>query len=348
MGDDLLAAQRRGVVVERVAGEVEADRLALLGEPVHRRPVVGLRQPRRGQGVGGLAEEADLGRGALVVRGGREGRQRLQALEDLAAVRVEPVERAGAGQHLQRALAEAAQVDAGGEVEEAVEAAAGGAGVGDQPHRLDADVLQRAEGVDDAALADAEGRLGAVDARRHHRDAEAVDLLLVGAELVGQVEVAVHHRGHELDRVVGLEPGGLVADHGVGGGVRLVEAVVGELVEQVPDLVGLGAADAVGLGALDEQRLLRVHLGLDLLAHRAAQEVGAAEGEARELAGDLHHLLLVDDDALGLVEDRVDRGVQAVALLAAVLDVAELRDVLHRAGAVERDQRDDVLDARSA
>ena len=127
--------------------------------------------------------------------------------------------------------------------------------------------------------------------------------------------------------------------------MRLVEAVVRELVEQVPDLLGLRLADAVVGGALQEQRLLRVHLGLDLLAHGAAQQIGAAEGEARELAGDLHHLLLIDDDALRLVEDAVDRGVQALALLAAVLDVAELRDVLHRAGAVERDERDDVLDA---
>ena len=39
------------------------------------------------------------------------------------------------------------------------------------------------------------------------------------------------------------------------------------------------------------------------------------------------------------------RRVQALALLAAVLDVAELRDVLHRPGPVERHQRDDVLDA---
>ena len=127
--------------------------------------------------------------------------------------------------------------------------------------------------------------------------------------------------------------------------MALVEAVVGELVEQVPHLLGLGLADPVRLRPLQEQGLLRVHLRLDLLAHRPAQEVGAAEAEARQLAGDLHHLLLVDDDALGLVEHPVDGRMQALARLAAVLDVAELGDVLHRPGAVERDQRDDVLDA---
>ena len=53
--------------------------------------------------------------------------------------------------------------------------------------------------------------------------------------------------------------------------------------------------------ALDERLALGVHLGLDLLAHGAAQEIGAAQRVAGELLGDLHHLLLVDDDAVGLL-----------------------------------------------
>ena len=51
VGQHALAAERAGVVVERVAGEVEADGLVLLRQPLHRRPVVGLRQARGGQGV---------------------------------------------------------------------------------------------------------------------------------------------------------------------------------------------------------------------------------------------------------------------------------------------------------
>ncbi len=38
--------------------------------------------------------------------------QRVEAVEDLAAVGIERVHRPGAGQHLQRALADAPQVDA--------------------------------------------------------------------------------------------------------------------------------------------------------------------------------------------------------------------------------------------
>ncbi len=50
---------------------------------------------------------------------------------------------------------------------------------------------------------------------------------------------------------------------------------------------------------LDEDgALLRHLLGL-LLAHRPAQQVGAAERVAGEHLRDLHDLLLVEDDAVG-------------------------------------------------
>ena len=98
-----------------------------------------------------------------------------------------------------------------------------------------------------------------------------------------------------------LQPGGLVGDQRVSGGVALVEAVAGELVDQIEQLVRLVCGNPVHpRTALDEARALGVHLGLDLLAHRAAQQVGLAEAGAGEHLGRLHHLLLIDEDAVGL------------------------------------------------
>jgi hypothetical protein len=54
--------------------------------------------------------------------------------------------------------------------------------------------------------------------------------------------------------------------------------------------------------ALDEALALRVHLRLDLLAHGAAQQVGVAQ-RSPPGSGDLHHLFLIDDDAVGLLEN---------------------------------------------
>ncbi len=93
---------------------------------------------------------------------------------------------------------------------------------------------------------------------------------------------------------------------------------------------------------------LRVHLRLDLLPHRAAQQIGAAERVAGQHLGDLHDLLLVDHDAVGFLEDRLERRVQVIGRLLAVLHRDIARDVLHRARPVERDGGDDVLEAVGA
>ena len=98
-------------------------------------------------------------------------------------------------------------------------------------------------------------------------------------------------------------------------------------------------------GAGDETVALLVHLLLDLLAHGAAQQVGFAERIARQHLGDLHHLFLVDDNALRFVDEVIDPRMDRVDLLLAMLAGVVDRDVLHRAWAIERDQRDDVLDA---
>ena len=97
--------------------------------------------------------------------------------------------------------------------------------------------------------------------------------------------------------------------------------------------------------AVDEARALRVHLGADLLAHGAAQHIGFAERVTGQLLRDLHHLFLVDDDALRLLHQMIDLRMDRGDLLLPVLARIVGRDVLHRTGAIERDQRDDVLDA---
>ena len=282
------------------------------------------------------------------MRGGGVSHQLVQTGEDLVPVRVEQVERARTGQHFQRALAHPLQIDPAGEVEQVEEGlvrAVRPPRIRYQAHRLDPDVFQTAQGVDDLPVLDRERRLGAVDARRDQTDFQAVDLLLVDAELVGQVDVAIHHAGHEFDRVVRLEPCRLIADHGIGGGVGFVEAVIGELVQQIPDLLRLGLIHVVFGSTGQEFRALGVHCLLNLLAHRAAQHIGTAQRIAGHVLRDLHHLLLIDDDALRLIQDMIDGGVQQGALLAPVLHVAEGRDILHRARTVEGDQRDDILDA---
>jgi hypothetical protein len=66
-----------------------------------------------------------------------------------------------------------------------------------------------------------------------------------------------------------------------------------------------------------------------LLAHGAPQDVGAAQGVACQDLGGLHDLLLVDDDAVGLLQDGLQGRVRVAYRLAAELAVHELGYVVH-------------------
>ena len=145
--------------------------------------------------------------------------------------------------------------------------------------------------------------------------------------------------------MVGLQVGGLIGDQRVGRGVALVEAVAGELVDLLEDLLGLGLGHAARDRALDEVLALGLHLRADLLAHGPAQQVGGAERIAGQLLGDLHDLLLVDHDPEGLLQDAFQRRIEVIDRLLVVLARDEARDVVHGPRAKQRDDGDDVLEA---
>ena len=189
----------------------------------------------------------------------------------------------------------------------------------DRLDRLRADAFERGQRVVDGVAVDIELDAGAVDAGRLDLDAEPLGLGAKLRQLVGVAHVERHRGGQELDRIIRLHVRGLVGDQRVGRGVALVEAVFGEALQQVEDRVGLGAVDAALGRALDEVLALLLHLLADLLAHGAAQQVGLAERVAGQDLRRLHHLLLVDDDAERLAQDRLELGMDVFRLLQAVL-----------------------------
>ncbi|MDF9789999.1 hypothetical protein M2440_000700 [Methylorubrum extorquens] len=229
-----------------------------------------------------------------------------------------------------------ARVQAPGEAGEILERLVAARG-DDRLHRRAADALDRGERVEDAPLPHVEHHARGVHRWGLDRDLQALRVLAEFGELVGVVDVEGHGRSQELDRMVRLQIGGLVGHQRVGGCVGLVEAIIRELGEQVEDLVGLGLGQAVLGAALHEAVALGVHLRLDLLAHGAAEHVGFAQRVAGENLGDLHHLLLVDDDPEGLLQDRLQHRVRVPARLVASvtpeLALAIDRDVGHRAPA---------------
>jgi hypothetical protein len=91
----------------------------------------------------------------------------------------------------------------------------------------------------------------------------------------------------------------VIGEQRIGGRVALVEAIAGELVDQVEQFVGLVRLDVRNFLAARHEAQALVHFRLDLLAHRAAQQVGIAQRIARQDLRGLHHLFLIDEDAVG-------------------------------------------------
>ena len=94
-----------------------------------------------------------------------------------------------------------------------------------------------------------------VDIRGEHINAHRLGFIYQHGQLAGITHVIGAHGGEELHWIMRLEIGGLIGHHGVGGGVGFVEAVAGEFLQQIENLVGLCLGDAVGFLAAGHKAL---------------------------------------------------------------------------------------------
>ena len=87
---------------------------------------------------------------------------------------------------------------------------------------------------------------------------------------------------------------------------------------------------------------------LSRTSHGLAELVRLALGEAGELLGQQHHLLLIHGDTVGIVQVLLHvREVVRNSLLA-LLTRDEVRDIVHRTGPIEGVHSDEVLETRRA
>src|SRR5450631_4051708 len=100
------------------------------------------------------------------------------------------------------------------------------------------------------------------------------------------------------------------------------------------------------LRAFHEALALLGHLRDILLAHRAAQQIGVSQRVAGKHVGDLHHLLLVDDDAQRLLEDllQIRELILHFAASPLALDEVVNHAALNRPGTIKRIQRRQIFD----
>ena len=150
--------------------------------------------------------------------------------------------------------------------------------------RLDrpfSDVLDRGQAEADALLAlDGEVQLAFVDVRRQHGDAAVAALTQVHRELVGVLRLDGEKGRGKMPRIVRLEVRGAICEQRVCRGVRLVEAVAGEVFDLLEEFHRLLLADALRLGPLEEGFALLGHdLGI-FLSHGLPQHVRLPHREA--------------------------------------------------------------------
>ena len=222
-----------------------------------------------------------------------------------------------------------------------------GGGPGDGEGVVGGDGVSVGPGVGGRLVLHGEAAPGEVDVQGPHLQAETAGVVQHGARGVEAHGLVVLHGAEELGRVVGLQVGGGVADDGEADRVALVEAVGGETLQLAEDLAGRFLGHAPLHGVVHEGGADLGHLLAALVAgHGAAQGVGLGGGEPRHQLGHPQHLLLVEDDPVGVAQGLGHGGVGQAHLLVAPAPVDERTDHLGLQGprAVEGDGGDDVVE----
>ncbi|MNF44176.1 hypothetical protein D3C84_252820 [compost metagenome] len=339
------------VFVDRVTGQVQAQGVFLTFEALLESQLLGLavrrihvgvfldKQPAKQVGVTRVVGTRGLlGRldrlfhrcqqhGAVAVDVG------LISLLFVMEVRPQTIQRTAADQAVEGTFVDALEVDPRAEIEQILERTFL-TRLGDRLNRAFTDTFDRAQAVNDAAVVvHRELELRSVHVRRVETQLHRAHFLDQGHDLVGVVHVRRKYRCHERRRVVSFQPRSLVRDQAVGGGVGFVEAVTGEFFYQVENVTGKVGVDVVGRATFNETAALLGHfLGL-FLTHGSTQHVRTAEGVAGHDLGNLHHLFLIQDDAVSRCQYRLEAFVLVVRVRirqfgAAVLTVDE---VVHHA-----------------
>ncbi len=138
----------------------------------------------------------------------------------------ERVQRTGLDERLDYARVHDAEVDFLAELPEALETAADFiAGLDDGFDGVAADVLYRGQTEADGISMGGELCAGNLHVGRLDCDAHLLTLADVLDDVLGLRGFGRQQRGHELDRIVGLEIGRVVCHERIGCGVRFVESV---------------------------------------------------------------------------------------------------------------------------
>ena len=105
-------------------------------------------------------------------------------------------------------------------------------------HRFLAHAFDCPQSEFNGAVAHAELPDAVLDARRFDGNAD----IPASGQIFEEFVLVAHFRreqgGHEFRGEVGFQPGGLIGNEGIGGGMRFVEAIFGKFLHQVKNFIG--------------------------------------------------------------------------------------------------------------
>ena len=136
-----------------------------------------------------------------------------------------------------------------------------------------------------------------------------------------------------------------VSQHSVCNGVRLVEGITGKGFQQCEHFFRLFLGDAFLGCTFDEFIALCGEQRLVLFAHRRTEDVRLTECEVCHVARNLHHLLLIHTDTVGILKCVLQQRMLVSHWFPSVLPVDELlhHAAFKRTGAVKCRNRRELL-----
>jgi len=318
------AADLALVLVNRMAGQVQAQSVLLAFESLLERQFPGLavvgidvrisldKQPAKQVGVPAVMGARSLF--GCLDRFFQRRQQHRTVLVDVGLPglglvmekRPQAVKGTAADQAIKSTLVDTFEVNPGAEIEQILERAVL-TRLGNGLDRPLAHPLDRPQAINDPAfIVHRELELRGIHIRRIETQLHAANLFDQDHHLVGVVHIRRQYRGHKWRRVVGFQPCGLVRHQAVGSGVGFVETVTGEFFHQVENVTGQVSVNIVIGATFNKATALLGHFFRFFLAHGPTQHVSAAEGIPGHDLGNLHHLFLIQDDAVSGCQYRLE------------------------------------------
>ena len=116
---------------------------------------------------------------------------------------------------------------------------------------------------------------------------------------IGAIHIGRQCRGHERCCVVRLQPGGVIRHYGVSSRMRFIESVLGKLFHQIEKLHSQPFVDRTLFSTFTENIAVLCHFFGFFLTHCPPQHIRCTQRITTDQLGNLHHLFLIHDHAIG-------------------------------------------------